>query len=113
MLEAWLQLAVLLLTFTLATLVVLTLGVRLLMIARRLPVPAGYPDMLRPRGFRTLMVAASALIAPLAAARYLPVVTLGAGHASLAYLVAEALVALVLWWVLELYHRSRMRRGSG
>jgi predicted secreted protein len=72
LLDSGLEVAVLLLSFTLAIFVVLVFAVRALMIARKLPVPTDPTDMARPRGLRALMLGSAGLLAPLVAPFFLP-----------------------------------------
>jgi len=95
----------LLLSFTLAILVVLIFGVRFLAIARDLPVPVDLLDMARPKGFRALMLGFAALLAPLIAGSFMPEGwTLGG-----AYLLQLGVIAGV-WLFLEIFFRLRRRR---
>lgn len=105
-----LEIAALLLIFTLAIFILLVLAVRGLLIVSKRPVPADLFDMPKPKGFRTLMLASSAILAPLVAWEFLPVagVDLTTGLA-VAY-VFEALVAVVLWLLLEAFYRYRSGR---
>jgi hypothetical protein len=103
------EIATLWLTFTLAIFVVLVFAVRVLLIVTKRPVPADLLDMAKPRGFRTLMLASAAILAPLVAWDFLPVnVDLATGLA-IAY-VFEILLTVVLWLLLEAFYRYRARR---
>jgi len=107
MLDTGLEVIVILLAFTLAIFVILVLAVRALMIFRKLPVPTDPTDMVKPREFRTLMLAASVLLTPLVARTYLPVEGVdSAGVLAAAYLLEVAL-GLLLWFALDLFYRAR------
>jgi hypothetical protein len=73
MLANGLEIATTLLAFMLAIFVILVFGVRLLMVARKLPVPTAPFDMAKPKDFRALMVGAAAILSPLVAQGFLPV----------------------------------------
>jgi len=104
------QAGTLLFSFTLAILVLLVFAVRVLLIARGRPVPVDPFDMGKPRDFRTLMVAAAALLAPLAARSFLPVDDLDEGQFLLLAYAFEALLAVLVWLLLEAFYRVRARR---
>jgi hypothetical protein len=105
-----LEIAALLLIFTLAIFLLLVFAVRVLLIVSKRPVPADLFDMAKPKGFRTLMLGSSIILAPLVAWEFLPVggVDLATGLA-VAY-VFEALLAVVLWLLLEAFYRYRSGR---
>jgi hypothetical protein len=105
-----LQAGTLLFAFTLAILVVLVFAVRALLIARGRPVPTDPFDMAKPRDFRTLMVAAAALLAPLAARSFLPVDDLDQGQFLLLAYAFEGVLTALLWLLLEAFYRARARR---
>jgi hypothetical protein len=112
MLDAGLEVTVVLLSFTLAIFVLLTFAVRAVMIWRKLPVPVDPVDMARPRGFRGLMLASAALLAPLVATYFVSVP--GAGPQSFLLITygLELLLAAALWFVLKLFYRVRERRSG-
>lgn len=101
------EIATLLFTFTLAIFILLVFAVRVLLLITKRPVPADLLDMAKPKGFRTLMLGSAALLAPLVAWEFLPMagVDLATGL-SVAYLF-EALLAVVLWLLLEAFYRYR------
>ena len=107
---AALEIAVLLLVFTLAIFILFVFAVRVLLIVTKRPVPVDLFDMAKPKGFRTLMLGSSAILAPLVAWEFLPVggVDLATGLA-VAY-VFEVLLAVVLWLLLEAFYRYRAGR---
>jgi hypothetical protein len=105
-----LQAGTLLLSFTLAILVLLVFAVRLLLIARGRPVPTDPFDMAKPRDFRTLMVVAAALLAPLATRSFLPVDDADQGQVLLLAYTFEGMLAVLLWLLLEAFYRVRARR---
>jgi hypothetical protein len=109
-LEVGLQAGTLLLSITLALLVLLVFAVRLVLIISGRPVPVDPFDMAKPREFRTLMIIAAALAAPLAAQSFLPVVELDEGQFLLLAYAFEALLAVVLWLLLEAFYRARAQR---
>lgn len=110
--EIGLEGGTLLLSFTLAIFAILVFAVRFLLIRTGRPVPTDPFDMPRPRQFRALMILASALLAPLVAESFLPIEGLDrAGVLLLAY-GFEALLAVVLWLLLEAYYRTRRPAGS-
>ena len=104
------QAGTLLFSFTLAILVLLVFAVRLLLIARSRPVPTDPFDMANPRDFRTLMVAAAALLAPLAGRSFLPVGDVDEGQFLLLAYAFEVVLAALLWLLLEAFYRLRARR---
>ena len=108
--DVGLQAGTLLFSFTLAILVLLIFAVRALLIARGRPVPTDPFDMAKPRDFRTLMVAAAALVAPIAARSFLPVDDLDQGQYLLLAYAFEAVLAALLWLLLESFYRVRARR---
>ena len=108
--DVGLQVATLLLSFTLAILVLLIFAVRALLIARGRPVPTDPFDMAKPRDFRTLMLAAAALVAPIAARSFMPVDDLDQGQYLLLAYAFEAVLAALLWLLLEAFYRVRARR---
>ena len=108
--DVGLQAGTLLFSFTLAILVLLIFAVRALLIARGRPVPTDPFDMAKPRDFRTLMVAAAALVAPIAARSFLPVDDLDQGQYLLLAYAFEAVLAALLWLLLEAFYRVRARR---
>lgn len=103
------EIATLLLTFTLAIFVVLVFAVRVLLIVTKRPVPADLLDMAKPKGFRTLMLASAAILAPLVAWDFLPVSVDLLTGLPVAY-VFEVLLAIVLWLLLEAFYRYRAGR---
>jgi hypothetical protein len=105
-----LEIATLLLTFTLAIFILLVLAVRVLLIVSKRPVPADLFDMAKPKGFRTLMLGSSAVLAPLVAWEFLPVAGVDLVPGLLAAYVFEALLAAVLWLLLEAFYRYRAGR---
>ncbi|MCL7455453.1 MAG: hypothetical protein M8467_20655 [Anaerolineae bacterium] len=104
------QAGTLLLSFTLAIFVVLVFVVRLLLVTTSRPVPVDPFDMARPRDFRTVMVVAAALLAPLAARSFLPVEGLDEGQFFILAYGFQVLIAVALWLLLEAFYRSRARR---
>lgn len=112
MLEAGPDIGTILLAFTLATFVVLVFGVRVLLVVRKRPVPLDPLDMAKPAAFRTLMVGAAALLAPLAALDFLPVEGLPVQWVLAVAYAFEVLLAVVLWLALEGFYRVRARRRA-
>jgi hypothetical protein len=104
------EIAALLLIFTLAIFLLLVFAVRVLLIITKRPVPADLFDMPKPRGFRTLMVGSSAILAPLVAWEFLPVGGVDLVSGLLVAYVFEALLAVVLWLLLEAFYRYRAGR---
>jgi 4-amino-4-deoxy-L-arabinose transferase-like glycosyltransferase len=111
--EVGLQVGTLLLSFTLALLVVFVFVVRLLLIATGRPVPLDPFDMAKPRDFRTIIVAAAALVAPIAAGPFLPARDLDQGPSLILIYAFQVLLAIVLWLLLEALYRLRARRRAG
>lgn len=112
MLAAGLDIGTILLASTLAIFVVLVFGVRVLLIARKRPVPLDPFDMAKPRAFRTLMVGAAAVLAPLAMIDFLPVEGLPVGWVLLWAYVFQLVLAVVLWFALEGFYRVRASRRA-
>jgi hypothetical protein len=104
------EIATLLLAFTLAIFVVLVFGVRMLLAARKLPIPTDPFDMARPKDFRTLMVGAAAILAPLAAQSFLPVEGLETQWVLIWAYVFQIVLAVALWLALHLFYQVRDRR---
>jgi hypothetical protein len=112
-LDTWLEILVLLLSFTLALFVLLTLGVRALMIFRKLPVPVDLVDMTKPRDFRTLMLGSAALLTPLVASYFLPDTGQEPQSILIVSYALEIVLAVALWFILDRFYRAReRRRGS-
>lgn len=110
MLAAGLDIGTILFASTLAVFVVLVFAVRLLLIVRKRPVPLDPFDMAKPVAFRTLMVGAAAVLAPLAILDFLPVEGLPPGWVlGWAYLF-QLVLAVLLWLALEGFYRVRARR---
>jgi hypothetical protein len=107
---AALEIAVLLLIFTLAILILLVFAVRVLLIITKRPVPADLFDMAKPKGFRTLMLGSSAILAPLVSWEFLPVAGVELVTGLVVAYVFEALLAVVLWLLLEWFYGYRSRR---
>jgi uncharacterized iron-regulated membrane protein len=110
MLGNGIEIATLLLVFTLAIFVVLVFGVRMLLAARKQPIPTDPFDMAKPKDFRTLMVAAAALLAPLVAQSFLPVEGLEAQWVLVWAYVFQIVLALILWLALHLLYQVRDAR---
>ena len=107
---AALEIAAVRLIFTLAIFLLLVFAVRVLLIVSKRPVPADLFDMAKPKGFRTLMLGSSAILAPLVAWEFLPVAGVDLVSGLLVAYVFEALLAVVLWLLLEAFYRYRARR---
>jgi hypothetical protein len=105
-----LEIAALLLIFTLAIFLLLVFAVRVLLIVSKRPVPADLFDMANPKGFRTLMLGSSAVLAPLVAWEFLPVAGIDLISGLLVAYLFEALLAVVLWLLLEAFYRYRAGR---
>jgi hypothetical protein len=101
------EIAVFLLAFLLAIFVVLVFAVRALMIVRKLPVPTDPLNMARPRAFRTLMLAAAALLTPLIARGFLPVEGLDANNVLVVSYGVVAVLGILVWLALEGIYRLR------
>ena len=112
MLGAGLEIATLLLAFTLAIFVVLVFAVRVVMVARKLPVPVDPFDMAKPKDFRALMLGAAALLAPLAALEFLPVEGLERRWVLVVSYAFEGLLVVVLWITLHLFYNVRAKRSG-
>jgi hypothetical protein len=110
MLANGLEIGTILLAFMLATFIVLVFGVRVLMVARKLPVPTDPFDMAKPKDFRTLMVGAAAILSPLVAQGFLPVEGLETGWVLAWAYVFQAVIAVLLWLALHLFYRIREAR---
>ena len=110
MLANGLEIATTLLAFMLAIFVILVFGVRLLMIARKLPVPTDPFDMAKPTDFRTLMVGAAAILSPLVAQGFLPVRGLETQWVLVWAYVFQAVLAVILWLALHLFYQIRDKR---
>ena len=110
MLANGLEISTTLLAFTLAIFVILVFGVRALMVARKLPVPTDPFDMAKPKDFRTLMVGAAAILGPLVAQGFLPVVGLETQWVLLWAYAFQAVLAVILWLALHLFYKIREAR---
>jgi hypothetical protein len=104
------EIATLLLAFTLAVFVVLVFGVRMLLAARKLPIPTDPFDMAKPKDFRTLMVGAAAILAPLAAQSFLPLEGLEAQWVLIWAYLFQIILAVALWLALHLFYQVRDKR---
>lgn len=104
------EIATILLAFTLAIFVVLVFGVRVLLTARKLPIPTDPFDMAKPKDFRTLMVGAAAILAPLAAQSFLPVEGLEAQWVLIWAYVFQVVLAVILWLALHLFYQIQGAR---
>ncbi len=104
------EIATLLLAFTLAVFVVLVFGVRMLLAARKLPIPTDPFDMAKPKDFRTLMVGAAAILAPLAAQSFLPVEGLEVQWVLIWAYLFQIIIAVILWLALHLFYQVRDKR---
>ena len=111
-LETGLEIFVLLLSFTLAIFVLLVFAVRALMVFRKLPVPTDPLDMARPRTFRALMLVPSALLAPLVGSYFAPVLEFSSQLALFLHYGLELVIAVSLWFLLELFYRFRQQRSG-
>ena len=105
-----LEIAALLLIFTLAIFLLLVFVVRVLLIVSKRPVPADLFDMAKPKGFRTLMLGSAGILAPLVAWEFLPVAGVDLATGLTVAYVFEALLAVVLWLLLEWFYGYRSRR---
>jgi hypothetical protein len=112
LLDAGLEVVVLLLAFTLAIFVILIFAVRALMIFRKLPVPVDPTDMARPREFRALMLGATVLLTPLVARSFLPAEDAGSSSMLLAVYLLELVLGLLLWLALEFFYKAREGRPN-
>lgn len=112
MLAVGLDIGTILLASTLAIFVVLVFGVRVLLIARKRPVPLDPFDMAKPGAFRTLMVGAAAVLAPPAMFDFLPVEGLPVGWVLLWAYAFQLVLAVVLWLALEGFYRVRASRRA-
>lgn len=110
MLDNGLEIATTLLAFMLAIFVILVFGVRLLMVARKLPVPTDPFDMAKPKDFRVLMVGAAAILSPLVAQSFLPVSGLETQWVLVWAYIFQAVLAVILWLGLHLFYQFRDRR---
>jgi hypothetical protein len=110
MLANGLEIGTTLLAFTLAIFVILVFGVRALMVARKLPVPTDPFDMAKPKDFRTLMVGVAAILGPLVAQSFLPVVGLETQWVLLWAYAFQAVLAVILWLALHLFYKIREAR---
>ena len=110
MLSNGIEIATILLAFTLAVFVVLVFGVRVLLTARKRPIPIDPFDMAKPRDFRTLMVGAAAILAPLAAQSFLPVQGLDRQWVLVWAYVFQIVLAVLLWLALHLFYQIREAR---
>lgn len=108
----WLEVTVLLLSFTLAVFVLLVFGVRVLMVVRKLPVPVDPMDMAKPKGFRGLMLGSAGLLAPLVASGLVPAAGGDWPRELMIPYVLELLVLGALWVLLDLFYRMRDRRSG-
>ncbi len=104
------EIATILLAFTLAIFVVLVFGVRVLLAARKMPIPTDPFDMAKPKNFRTLMVGAAAILAPLAAQSFLPVEGLEAQWVLVWAYVLQIVLAVLLWLALHFFYQVRDAR---
>ena len=111
-LETGLEIFVLLFSFTLAIFVLLVFAVRALMIFRKLPVPTDPLDMARPGAFRALMLGAAALLTPLVGSYFAPVLQLSSRTALFLHYGLEVVIAVGLWFLLELFFRFRQQRSG-
>jgi hypothetical protein len=111
MLGAGLEIATLLLAFTLAIFVVLVFAVRVVMVVRKLPVPLDPFDMAKPVDFRALMLGSAALLSPLAALEFLPVEGLETRWVLVVAYAFEVLLVVVLWAALHLFYKVRANRS--
>lgn len=106
----------LLLAFSLCIFVLLAFAVRVLMVIRKLPVPVDPFDMVKPRGFRTLMLGFAVLLTPLVAQGFLPTEGMDARWALVVAYVLDIVLAVALWFLLELFYKARGkhkgRRGA-
>lgn len=109
-LDAGPETVVLLLSFTLAIFVALVFAVRALMIFRKLPVPIDPLDMAKPRAFRSVMLAGTAVVAPLVASPFLPEIGMDSQATLVVLYASELLIVALLWFVLDLYYRRREQR---
>lgn len=107
MLDAGLEVIVVLLSFTLAIFILLVFAVRVLMIVRKLPVPIEPTDMAKPRPFRALMLGAAALLSPLMATSFLPVEGIDPQASLVVAYGFELFLAVALWFGLELLYKVR------
>jgi hypothetical protein len=110
MLGNGIEIATLLLAFTLAIFVVLVFGVRLLLAARKRPIPTDPFDMAKPKDFRTLMVGVAAILAPLAAQSFLPVEGLETQWVLVWAYIFQIVLAVILWFALDLFYQVREAR---
>jgi hypothetical protein len=104
------EIATILLAFTLAIFVALVFGVRVLLAARKRTIPTDPFDMAKPKDFRTLMVGAAAILAPLAAQSFLPVEGLEAQWVLIWAYAFQIVLAVILWSALHLFYQVRDRR---
>ena len=111
LLDNGLEVITILFAFTVAIFILLVLGVRVLMLVRKLPVPADLLDMARPRGFRTLMLGVTVLLTPLIAVEFLPVKGLEQGSVLAVVYMIEIVLAILLWVALEVVYGARKRRA--
>lgn len=110
MLSNGIEIATILLAFTLALFVILVFGVRVLLTARKRPIPTDPFDMAKPKDFRTLMVGTAAILAPLAAQSFLPVEGLETQWVLVWAYVFQIVLAVVLWLALHLFYQVREAR---
>lgn len=101
-----------LLASTLAAFVLLVFGVRALLVVRKQPVPVDPFDMAKPAAFRSLMVGAAAVLAPLAVLDFLPVEGLPVGWMLVWAYLFQVVLAVVLWLALEGFYRVRASRRN-
>jgi hypothetical protein len=105
LLNAGLEVVVLLLAFTLAIFVILVFAVRALMVFRKLPVPVDPLDMVKPKEFRALMLGAAVLLTPLVARNFLPLEGTGSPSMLMAVYLIEIILGLLLWLAIELFYK--------
>jgi hypothetical protein len=107
-----LEVLTLLLAFTLSIFLLLVFAVRVLLILRKLPVPADPVDMARPRGFRAIMLGFASVLTPLMASQFLPQVGLDRRALLVTAYAIECLLAVALWFLLDLFYAGRGKRSQ-
>jgi len=110
MLREPLEVGTMLFAFILAIFVLLVFAVRVLAVVRKLPIPVDPIDMAKPTGFRAVMLAAAAVLAPLAAYGFLPVQGPDLASTLMAAYLLEIPIVLVLWIALHLLYTVRASR---
>ena len=110
-LGAGLEIATILMAFTLAIFVILVFAVRVVMVVRKLPVPIDPFDMAKPKDFRAVMLGSAALLAPLAALGFLPVEGLDPSWVLVVAYAFQVLLVVVLWIGLHLFYQIRAKRA--